>query len=178
MELYVVRHGQTNGNIEKVLDGCKRDIPLNDTGLMQANSAKDTLKDVKFDIIICSPLIRTKQTMDIINVNNIPVIYESKVIERDCGEFTGKSYDSIDWDLYWNYNDETQYLEAEKIKDFFKRIYDYLDYIKELYSDKTVLMVTHGGVSKAINCYFNGIPADGDLQDVGLGNCEIAKYTI
>ena len=121
MELYVVRHGQTNGNIEKVLDGCKRDIPLNDTGLMQANSAKDTLKDVKFDIIICSPLIRTKQTMDIINVNNIPVIYESKVIERDCGEFTGKSFESLDRDLYWNYHDKTIYEKAESLEKFFKR---------------------------------------------------------
>ena len=30
MELYVTRHGQTNGNVERIMDGCKRDIPLNE----------------------------------------------------------------------------------------------------------------------------------------------------
>ena len=108
------------------MDGSKRDIPLNEKGISQAEITRELLKDIKFDLIICSPLIRTKQTMEIINVHNAPVIYEQRVIERDCGEFTGKSFDSLDRDLYWNYNDTTKYKEAETIKDFFKRIYDYL----------------------------------------------------
>ena len=128
MELYITRHGQTNGNVERIMDGCKRNIPLNKMGKSQAETTRDLLKDTKFDLIICSPLLRTKQTMEIINIYNAPVIYESRVIERDCGEFTGKSFDSLDRDLYWNYNDTTKYKEAENIKDFFKRIYDYLDY--------------------------------------------------
>lgn len=178
MELYVTRHGQTNGNVERIMDGCKRDIPLNEKGISQAEMTRELLKNTKFDLIICSPLIRTKQTMEIINVNNFPVIYEPRVLERDCGEFTGKSFDGLDRDLYWNYNDTTKYKEAESIKDFFKRIYDYLDYIKEVYKDKTILIVSHGGVSKAINCYFNGIPADGNLQNLELKNCEVAKYIL
>lgn len=178
MELYVTRHGQTNGNVERIMDGCKRDIPLNEKGITQAETARELLKNTKFDFIICSPLIRTKQTMEIINVHNSPVIYDQRVIERDCGEFTGKSFDSLDRDLYWNYLDTTKYQEVEDIKDFFKRIYDYLDYIKEEYKDKTVLIVSHGGVSKAINCYFNGIPSDGNLQNLELKNCEVAKYIL
>ena len=178
MELYITRHGQTNGNIEKLMDGSKRDIPLNANGISQAQKTSEQLKDVHFDLIICSPLIRTRQTMEIININNAPVIFEQRIIERDCGEFTGKSFDSLDRDLYWNYNDTTKYKEAENIKDFFKRIYDYLDYIKEEYQDKTILLVTHGGVSKAINCYFNGIPSNGNLQNLELKNCEVAKYIL
>ena len=178
MQLYVTRHGQTNGNIEKILDGCRRDIPLNDTGIAQANKAKELLKDIKFDLIICSPLIRTKQTMEIINIHNAPVIYESKILERDCGEYTGKSFDSLNRELYWNYYDTTIYQEVENIKDFLKRIYNYIDYIKQEYPNKTILIVTHGGVSKAIQCYFNGIPEDGNLFNIGLDNCKIAKYTL
>ena len=178
MELYITRHGQTNGNVERIMDGSKRDIPLNEKGISQAEITRELLKNIKFDLIICSPLIRTKQTMEIININNFPVIYESRVLERDCGEFTGKSFDSLDRDLYWNYNDATKYKEAESIKAFFKRIYDYLDYIKEEYKDKTILIVSHGGVSKAINCYFNGIPTDGNLQNLELKNCEVVKYIL
>lgn len=178
MELYVTRHGQTNGNVERIMDGSKRDIPLNEIGISQAQKTSEELKDTCFDLIICSPLTRTRQTMEIINTNNTPVIYDDRIIERDCGEFTGKSFDCLNRDLYWNYHDTTIYESAENIKDFFQRIYDYLNYIKEEYRDKRVLIVTHGGVSKAIHCYFNGIPEDGNLQNTGLNNCEVVKYTL
>ena len=177
MELYVVRHGQTEGNVNRIMDGI-RDIPINENGRTQALNAKEVLKDVEFDMVICSPLIRTRQTMEIININNCPVIFEKRIMERDCGEFMGQSFDSLDRDLYWNYLDPTKYEKAELIKDFFKRIYDYLDYIKDEYRDKKILLVTHGGVSKAIHCYFNGIPVDGNLRHIGLNNCEVAKYNL
>lgn len=178
MVLYVTRHGQTNGNIERVIDGCRRDLCLNETGISQAKNAKEFLKDVKIDLIICSPLIRTRQTAKIININNVPEIIEPRLIERDSGEFTGMSFDSFDRELYWNYNDTTKYESVENIRDFFKRIYEYLDYIKEEYKDKTVLLVTHGGVTKVINCYFNGIPDSGSLKNLELQNCEVAKYVL
>ena len=177
MELYIVRHGETDGNVNKIMDGI-RDIPINKNGEKQALIAREQLKDVKFNLIICSPLTRTKQTMNIINIHNYPVIYEPQIMERDCGEFMGKSFDSLDRDLYWNYLDETKYEKAENIKDFFKRIYNFIDYIKEKYSDKTILLVTHGGVSKVIHCYFNGIPENGNLRHIGLSNCEIIKHTL
>lgn len=62
MKLYVVRHGQTDGNVNKIVDGV-RDIGLNDNGIEQAKTTRDNLKDIDFDLIICSPLLRTKHTM-------------------------------------------------------------------------------------------------------------------
>lgn len=177
MKLYITRHGQTDGNLYKIMDGI-RDIELNQEGIKQANITKESLKDVKFDLIICSPLTRTKQTMEIINVNKYPVIYDERIIERDCGEFTGKGFDSLDRDLYWNYYDTTIYKEAEKMQDLFKRVYEFLDEIKNKYSDKTILLVTHSGVTKVINCYFNGVPKDGNLQVLGLKNCEVKIYDL
>lgn len=177
MKLYITRHGQTDGNLYKVMDGI-RDIDLNEKGKEQACITRDNLKDKKIDLIICSPLTRTKHTMEIININNIPVIYDNRIVERDCGEFTGKSFDSLDRDLYWNYYDKTNYEKAENLKDFFKRVYDFLDEIKEKYKDINVLLVTHGGVSKVINCYFNGVPKDGNLQVLEIDNCEVKEYNI
>lgn len=86
MDLYITRHGQTDGNVNKIMDGI-RDIDLNETGIEQAKTTRDNLKNVKFDLIICSPLSRTKHTMEIININNYPVIYDDRIQERDCGEF-------------------------------------------------------------------------------------------
>lgn len=177
MKLYITRHGQTDGNLYKIMDGI-RDIDLNDTGKEQARITRDNLKDKNIDLIICSPLTRTKHTMEIININNIPVVYDNRIIERDCGEFTGNPFDSLDRDLYWNYYDKTNYEKAESINDFFKRVYDFLDEIKAKHKDINVLLVTHGGVSKAISCYFNGVPKDGNLQVLELRNCEVKEYDL
>lgn len=177
MKLYITRHGQTDGNLYKIMDGI-RDIDLNDTGKEQAKIARDNLKDKKIDLIICSPLTRTKHTMEIININNIPVIYDNRIIERDCGEFTGKPFESLDRDWYWNYNNKTNYDKAENMKDLFKRVYDFLDEIKIKYKDINVLLVTHSGISKVINCYFNGVPEDGNLQVLEIKNCEVKEYNM
>lgn len=177
MKLYIVRHGQTDGNVNKIMDGI-RDIDLNNNGIEQAQVTRDNLKDINFDLIICSPLTRTKHTMEIININNHPVVFDERIMERDCGEFTGKRFDSLDRDLYWNYNDTTIYEKAESIEHLFDRVYKFLDEIKENYRNKTILLVTHEGITKVINCYFNGIPKDGNLQTLGLKNCEVKIYDL
>ena len=66
MKLYVVRHGQTKWNVLKKMQG-SADIPLNECGKKQAYQTKLNLENINFDIIICSPLIRAKQTAEIIN---------------------------------------------------------------------------------------------------------------
>ena len=89
-----------------------------------------------------------------------------------------KSFDSLDRDLYWNYKDTTVYEKAESMQELFKRVYEFLDDIKEKYKDKTVLVVTHSGISKVVECYFNGIPEDGNLEVLSLKNCEVRKYDL
>lgn len=83
MNLYIVRHGQTDSNVYKIMDGV-RDSDLNETGIEQAKLTRDEMKNIKFYLIICSPLSRTKHTMKIINVNNYPVIFGDRIKGRDC----------------------------------------------------------------------------------------------
>ena len=89
MNLYVVRHGQTDWNINHMILG-KTDIELNEKGKKQAEEVSKKLEKEKIDLIISSPLKRTKQTAEIINKNkNIPIIYDSRIQERNFGEFEG-----------------------------------------------------------------------------------------
>lgn len=177
MKLYVTRHGQTDYNVNKIMMGHK-DIPLNETGIKQAKETSQQLKDIKFDIIISSPLQRARKTAEIINVNNVPIIYDDRLKERDCGELTDKKHEDVDREAYWNYNDNTIYESAENVQEFLKRIYNFIDEIKEKYQDKTVLLVTHCGITRAINCYFNGVPENGDLRKMGINNCEVKIYDL
>ena len=47
--IYFIRHGQTNDNLIKIYTG-QKDVPLNETGIKQAQDTAETLKDIKFDI--------------------------------------------------------------------------------------------------------------------------------
>ena len=79
MNLYVVRHGQTEWNVLKKMQG-SADIPLNKTGIEQAYKMQEKLDCIDIDLIICSPLNRAKQTAEIINQNKrLPIIYDGSL---------------------------------------------------------------------------------------------------
>ena len=70
MKILVTRHGQTDWNLDKKVQG-KADIELNEKGRQQAEETKKLLDYKDIDLIICSPLIRARQTAEIINKENI-----------------------------------------------------------------------------------------------------------
>lgn len=176
MSLFVVRHGRTDWNDLEKVQGTA-DIPLNDTGISQANETKELLKNEDIDIIISSPLIRTKQTASIINSErNVKIIYDDRIKERDFGEFEGLDKKMFSFKDFWTYSKNLKFEKAENIQGFFKRIFDFLDYVKENYKDKNVLIVIHGGVSVAVNSYFNGLPSENEPTKGALKNCEVRKY--
>ena len=83
--LYVVRHGHTDWNSQKITMG-RKDISLNELGIKEAHTTSDILQDYSFDFIICSPLIRARQTADIINQKkNNKIINDERIIERNLG---------------------------------------------------------------------------------------------
>ncbi len=178
--IYVTRHGQTDWNIKKKVMG-RYDEPLNETGLRQAKEIRNELLNIKLDIIICSPMERTKQTAEIINVDrNIPIVYDKRIIERDYGEFEGKQTVNFEFAEFWNYYKNEQYKSAENIQIFFGRIYEFLNDIMNKYRKKSLLIVTHGGVSIPIACFFNKKIPQGSLVDanIALKNCQVASYSL
>lgn len=177
--IYITRHGQTDWNVQnKVMGRC--DEPLNNVGMKQALETKNNLMDKDIDLIICSPLLRAKQTAEIINKGrNIPIIYDNRIIERDFGEFEGMLTNNFDFNGYWDYYKNEQYKTAENIQAFFQRVYSFLEDIVKKYSEKNVLLVAHGGVSIPIACFFNENIPIGSLIEAGLvlGNCQVLAYS-
>ena len=178
MNILVTRHGETDWNLLKKIQG-RVDNELNEKGISQARETKEKLKDEKIDLIICSPLKRTRQTADIINEGrNIEIIYDEDIIERDFGEFEGCDVSELDKVDFWNPLNDFSSLRAENVNDLFKRINNFLEKIKKEYPDKRILIVTHGGVSIPIYCYFNEIENDKKLYFYSLKNCEVASYDL
>ncbi len=173
MKLYIVRHGQTTTNSLKCHALEKDD--LTEVGIKQAEELKDKIKDINFDYIVSSPLQRTKHTAKII-VNNKPIFYDERLKERNPGNLAGKSRENENRKEYWNYYTEIQYGTSENIKDFFERVYEFIDELKTK-DYESVLVVAHSGVSKAFSGYFEGIQ-DGKFLNRGLKNCEIKEYEL
>ena len=174
MKIYIVRHGQVPHNALKQYNTTDED--LTDFGIKQAEELRDKIKDMKFDIIICSPLKRAKHTADIININNQKIIYDNRIKERSCGNLSGKPLEVTNREEYWNYNTTIKYGTSEDIKLFFDRVYNFLNELKTK-DYENVLIVAHSGVSKAFNGYFEGIN-DGKFLNRGLKNCEIKEYEL
>lgn len=178
MRILLIRHGQTDWNIQDRVQGSS-DIPLNETGIQQAYATKDMLKEYKFDVVISSPLIRAKQTASIVceDRNNI-IITDCRLAERDFGKFEGVSYkQNMEYKKgAWSLNMDEQLSTVEAYPLFYERVAGFLDEILRKHCDKDILLVAHGGVSIAVGQYFRGIPQNGRVHDYLLDNCEIAEY--
>lgn len=173
--LYAIRHGKTDWNSKKITMG-RIDIPLNEEGIKEAHVPAENLSSCNIDLIICSPLARTRQTADIVNLNkNVEIKYDDRLMERSLGDLEGKPY-TTDNDKLWDININTSIYNVETMSDFKDRVYSFLEDIIKNYSDKDVLLVTHGGVSALINCYFNNTLYDGSISDKFLKNCCLASY--
>lgn len=176
MKLYVIRHGQTNCNKERKYN-CRYDEDINEVGIQQAIKASEEVKKLDIDIIICSPMKRTKHTMELVNVNKVKVIYDNRLIEREGGKLTLTVLDDYYYTDYYNYYSKNIIEGLETLPQLFDRIHSFLDEIKIKYKDKNILLITHGAVTKAIQFYFEKMPEDGMLLNVSeQKNCEIKEY--
>lgn len=176
MEILIVRHGKTDWNIQKKLQG-RVDIELNEIGKMQARETAQLLEKENIDLIISSPLKRAIQTAEIINESrNIPVVIDERIAERNFGVYEGRDVTIFDFNEFWSFKYPKDFEGAETLDDFFERVYTFLDELKEKYKDKRILLVTHGGVSIPVNCYFNGIPDEDNIFFLCMNNCEVAKF--
>ena len=178
--IYFVRHGATawnenrdeNGNKNPRYQG-RRDLSLNEKGIVQAKDVAQKLKELKFDKVFCSPLKRAKETCEIICNNNI--IFDDRIIERDFGELTGKTKKDFDYAGFWNLSGKQDYNGAETIKDVEKRVFDFLDELKKD-KDKNILVVAHSGIGRIMMSYFYGVPENGDYLKFDISNGQAVLF--
>lgn len=158
--IYFVRHGSTdwnlnkdeNGNIAAKFQGWA-DIPINEVGKGQAQKIAEELKGIKFDKVFCSPLTRAKQTCEIIS--SLPYVIDNRIIERNFGEFEGKTISEFDFLGFLNPDNDDKYQKAEGVKHFMNRVFQFYDELKN-YKDQNILVVSHGAVGVCTMVYFEG----------------------
>ncbi|WP_130863599.1 histidine phosphatase family protein [Bacilliculturomica massiliensis] len=89
MEIYLMRHGETDWNKAGKIQG-SADIPLNEYGRQLAKMTAEGLSDTYFDLAYTSPLIRAAETAQIVaGSRGIPVIADRRLQEMDFGSSEG-----------------------------------------------------------------------------------------
>lgn len=101
MKVYIARHGQTTAN-QLSYHGFKND-DLTELGIKQAKELKEKIRNIDYDIVICSPLIRAIHTCKIINIKEKETIIDNRLEERNAGNLSGKSRKKENREEYWNY---------------------------------------------------------------------------
>ncbi len=174
MKVYIVRHGQVPHNALRQYN--TKDEDLTELGIQQAEELREKIKNIHFDIVISSPLLRATHTAYILTNYDDKIITDERLRERSCGTLSGQPLEVTNRDEYWNYYSDIKYGTSENIKIFFRRVFDFLDELKTK-DYNSVLIVAHSGVSKAFSAYFEGI-SDGKFLNRGLKNCEIKMYEL
>ena len=170
--IYVVRHGQTDWNVEGRCQGWT-DVELNQTGLKQAAQLATKLSGIKFDVCFSSPQKRALKTAQIIY--NGEIIVDQRIKERGKGELEGRTgVKQMVKQLGINYYDpEENSFGIERLLDFQSRLRSFWNEVLGKYTGKNVLVVTHGGVAMCSRAFFDGMPKDHDLYRYRLENCEV-----
>lgn len=124
----------------------RTDIPLNSTGLQQAEECGEFLKRSQWDVIITSPLKRAKHTAEIINRSlNLPLLEMDEFLERYFGDAEGLTLQERKL-LY----PDNHYPNEEDMFSVNTRVMAGLDKINQKYGDSKVLLVAHGAVINSI----------------------------
>jgi len=133
MKVFFVRHGQTDWNVERKIQG-QVDIELNDEGRKQAAQMRDELADMHFDAIFVSPLARARETAEIIAEphESTPVVIADELAERNFGEYEGKDNDGGKYYGLWQYDNPVT-PNGETPKDLEARVYSFLDRLHKQY---------------------------------------------
>lgn len=173
MRIFIVRHGQTDWNLNNLLQG-KSEIELNITGKKQASNVQEKLSNIKFDACFSSPLKRAIQTAQIIT--NCDINIDDRLIERDLGLLEGKHRKYYDPKLYWNYKLNSNLNEVESIQNILSRAEQFIKALKKEYSDKTVLIVSHGATIRALHYIIKGYDENTDFLTINVPNCCIFEY--
>ena len=161
--IYLVRHGQTAWNKEEIFRG-RTDVPLDETGLRQAELAGEYFKGMEIRAIYSSPLSRALETAQkIAQSHNIKVQPLQGILDMSFGRWEGQSHLDIqknDREIYRQWREEPHLVRlpsGESLDDVRVRAMAALEEVIRNHPGKTLILVSHRVVNKVLICGILGL---------------------
>jgi broad specificity phosphatase PhoE len=173
-KITLLRHGLSTGNEKGIIQG-QKDYPLAEVGVEQSRSLSQYWKehDVSFDAIIASPLLRAKQTAEIIASGmNLPIDFDKAWCERQSGKAEGKPFSEVKL----NYADQPHdtaydplFETGESRWDLFIRAANSMQHLLRR-SAGSYLVVSHGAIlGAALHTVLGISPSPGRVRPMRIG---------
>ena len=150
MELYFLRHGESQANVARFFASVEGNWPLSDDCRLQAQRQAAKMKSRDLDTIYCSTLVRTRETAGIVGeaCGKSPIATD-KLVEIGLGDLDGKNQDDpVNKNTFddvlarWtNREMDARFPEGESLREASGRVGDFLH---ELPADaRRILVVGH-----------------------------------
>lgn len=169
--LFLLRHGKTDAGGRYI---GSTDLPLAAEGVRDIERIAPILRHEKFDAIFCSPMLRCRHSLNLLEIGQTPLIFD-ELREVDFGRWEGLTFSEIcrqDEEIVesWSrWSEDFSFPQGESIVNFLGRI----ERIKKMVAegpDERLLLVTHGGVIRQFICSCLGLtPEKYILFDVQPG---------
>lgn len=186
MYIYIMRHGETEWNKLRKLQG-QTDIPLNEFGEELAYITRDGMKDLEFQAVYSSPLIRARRTAEIMaEGRSLPVIVNEYLKEINFGAGEGESLEAInqnpDGNLYKFLNKPEEYTPMEggesfeQVKDRCRKFMEEVIIPSEGKCDR-MLIVAHGAFIRIMISLIENIPYSEFWKRSRHKNCAVTTFS-
>jgi broad specificity phosphatase PhoE len=175
--IYFVRHGLSKSNVENITSGAEDDVELTDVGRDQAKRAGRDLADKNIDTIVCSPMIRTVETAQIIaeeiGLDKDTILTNKDFIERYMRKYHGRPHGEYRKAVTSSPDPEGLESAADMVARV-KRGFDWLQTIE----GENIVLVSHGAVGRVVKIIQNNLHHDDMYKIDGFSNTEIYEFKI
>ncbi len=161
--IYLVRHGQTAWNKEEIFRG-RTDVPLDETGLKQAELVGEYFREIEIHAVYSSPLSRARQTAEgIARIHNLPVEMLSGIIDMSFGKWEGHAHQEIqkmDPEIYRLWREQPHRVAlpgGESLDQVRARATAALEEVIHKHPRGTVVLVSHRVITKVLLCAILGL---------------------
>lgn len=185
--VYLVRHGESVRNRDRIIQGPRIDAELSERGHLQAVHAASALASVPISVVYSSPLLRARQTASTVashhgheelSVQVVPELYE-----MDYGAFAGRTYDDVRDEIAqvldaWRmgFTDvpfpggESPVLAQHRVRPFVRRL-------QEQAAREDVAVVAHGRINRVLVATMTGSGLQ-TLEDYPQSNASITQLAV
>ena len=176
--IYFIRHAETDAVANDILAGGEYETPLNDRGRAQAKAAAEYLKDKNVELMMVSPMDRTRETADIIakelGLDTSKLVESELVRERNFGSYSGRSYSEYSKQRQAGTLDQSQLEPLDQLHDRVSKAFAWLAARPE----KTIVVVSHGSAGRMFRVVDQELAHNDFRFAKGFANAEITEFTL
>ena len=167
MLLYLLRHGETDWNVEQRIQGVS-DTALNDVGVAQAEALACALRGRPIACVYASPLRRARRTAEIVaQALDAPLLEEAGIAELNQGELEGEPFRRLpethpDFMRIWrDHPARARMPGGETLPELQERAWAVVERFLAAHEDEVIAAVSHNLAIIMILCRILGVELDG-----------------